>query len=94
MKTLLLQAVTQSGLCAIMRPTGRVLDTVRYNLGGSDIFEASFPLGKLVDEPGMNHWEVHLQRWPGDVLLRKELLSAWSLGGCDWDCLFEERGRV
>jgi len=48
-------------------------------VGGHAIFEAQFELGKLVEDPSLTRWAVHLQKWPRDVNLRAGMLtSLWS----------------
>lgn len=65
-------------LFASMRQNGRILDSVRYALGGTAILEGSFKLGKIFPDPEIAAWTLHLQCWPRDVDLRKGLLSgAW-----------------
>lgn len=61
---------------ATVRPNGRILDDVRYVLGGTHIVEGEFKLGLLLEDPGLKDWAVHLQRWPRDLQLKKGLLSS------------------
>lgn len=60
---------------ATIRPNGRILDSVRYVLGGTEIIEGAFKLGQLFTDLELANWTLHLQRWPRDVDLRKGLLS-------------------
>lgn len=63
-------------LCAIARSNGRILDDVRYAIGGSAVLEGEFKLGLLFEDAGLRDWSLHLQRWPRDLALRKGLLSS------------------
>ena len=62
-------------LFATVRDNGRIIDDTRMVLGGSEIFEACFKLGKIFKFPGFKDWSLRLQRWGRDLDLRKGLLS-------------------
>ncbi len=62
-------------LFATVRDNGRIINDTRMVLGGSEIFEACFKLGKIFKFPGFKDWSLHLQRWGRDLDLRKGLLS-------------------
>jgi hypothetical protein len=62
-------------LFAEVRDTGRILDNMRCVLGGTDILEAEISLAKLFDDPVLQSYKMHIQRWPRDVDLKKGLLS-------------------
>jgi hypothetical protein len=62
-------------LFATVRDNGRIIDDTRMVLGGSEIFEACFKLGKIFKFPGFKDWSLCLQRWGRDLDLRKGLLS-------------------
>jgi hypothetical protein len=66
-------------LFATVRDNGHILDDFRCVMGGHAIFEAQFELGKLVEDPSLSRWSVHLQEWPRDVNLRAGMLTGlWS----------------
>jgi hypothetical protein len=66
-------------LFATIRNNGRILDDVRCVLGGNEVVEASFQLGKLMENPDFKEYEVEMQRWPRDIELQKGLVSgAWT----------------
>jgi hypothetical protein len=66
-------------LFATVRDNGRILDDFRCVLGGHAVFEASFELGKVMEDPSISRWTVHLQKWPRDVNLRAGMLTGvWS----------------
>ena len=66
-------------LFATVRDNGRILDDFRCVLGGHAVFEASFELGKVMEDPSISRWTVHLQKWPRDVTLRAGMLTGvWS----------------
>jgi hypothetical protein len=52
-----------------VRDNGHILDSTRCVLGGTDI------LAKLFDDPVLQSYKMHVQRWPRDVDLKKGLLS-------------------
>jgi hypothetical protein len=60
-------------LFATVRDNGRITDDTRMVLGGSEIFDASFKLGKIFKFPGFKDWSLHVQRWGRDLDLRKGL---------------------
>jgi hypothetical protein len=62
-------------LLATVRDNGRIIDDTRMVLGGSEIYNASFKLGKIFSFPGFKNWLLHVQRWGRDLDLRKGLLS-------------------
>ncbi len=62
-------------LFATVRDNGRILDDFRCVMGGHAIFEAQFELGKLVEDPSLSRWSVHLQKWPRDVNLQAGMLT-------------------
>jgi hypothetical protein len=64
-------------LFATVRDNGRILDDFQCVVGGQEVFEASFELGKVMEDP--SRWTVHLQKWPRDVNLRAGMLTGvWS----------------
>jgi hypothetical protein len=66
-------------LFATIRNNGRILDDVRCVLGGNEVVEASFQLGKLMENPAFKEYEIKMQKWPRDIELRKGLVSgAWT----------------
>jgi hypothetical protein len=66
-------------LFATIRNNGRILDDVRCVLGGNEVVEASFQLGKLMENPDFKEYEIKMQKWPRDIELRKGLVSgAWT----------------
>jgi hypothetical protein len=68
-----------ASLFATVRENGRIVDHVRYVLGGDDNFEASFTLGVLCDEEDFAGYIIQLQRKPHDIELRRGLLTGnWS----------------
>jgi hypothetical protein len=62
-------------LFAEVHDNGRILDNTRCVLGGTDILEANISLSKLFDDPALQTYKMHMQRWPRDVELKKGLLS-------------------
>jgi hypothetical protein len=62
-------------LFATVRDNGRILDDYRCVIGGHAIFEAQFELGKLLEDPSLSKWTVHMQKWPRDINLRDGMLS-------------------
>ncbi len=62
-------------LFATVRDNGRIIDRVRYVLGGNAIIETDFKLGKIFDDEDIANWTLHVQRWAKDIDLRKGLLS-------------------
>jgi hypothetical protein len=53
-----------------------ILDDIRCVMGGSEVVEAFFSLGKLTEAPAFKDCVVKMQRWPRDIDLRKGLLSS------------------
>jgi hypothetical protein len=68
-------AAFTADLLATVRPNGRIVDQVRYTLGGTDIIESQFQLEEIFASEDFRGWTIHLQRWPRDIVLRKGLLS-------------------
>jgi hypothetical protein len=62
-------------LFATVRDNGCIMDDTRMVLGGSEIFDACFKLGKIFKFPGFKDWSIYVQRWKRDLDLRKGLLS-------------------
>jgi hypothetical protein len=62
-------------LFAEVRDNGRILDNTRCVLGGTDILEAEISLAKMFEDPVLQSYKLHIQRWPRDVDLKKGLLS-------------------
>jgi hypothetical protein len=58
-------------LFAEVRDNGRILDNTRCVLGGTDILEAEISLAKMFEDPVLQSYKMHIQRWPRD----KGLLS-------------------
>jgi len=63
-------------LFAQVRDNGRLLDNTRIVLGGSEVFDATFKLGLLVEDDDISNWSIRIQQWPRDLRLRKGLLSS------------------
>jgi hypothetical protein len=63
-------------LFAQVRDNGRLLDDTRIVLGGSEVFDATFKLGLLVEDDNISNWSIRIQQWPRDLRLRKGLLSS------------------
>ena len=61
---------------ATVRDNGRIVDHVRYALGGDDRMEATFNLELLCEDEEYQDWTVMMQRKPEDIALRKGLLSS------------------
>ncbi len=51
-------------LFATVRDNGRIINDTRMVFGGSEIFDATFKLGKIFSFPGIKDWSLHVQRWP------------------------------
>jgi hypothetical protein len=62
-------------LFATVRDNGRIIDDTRMVLGGSEILDAKFKLGRIFSFPAIKDWTIHMQRWGRDLDLRKGLLS-------------------
>ena len=60
---------------ATVRENGRIVDRVRYALGGGESFEADFKLELLCEDPEFENWSVIMHRKPEEIALRKGLLS-------------------
>jgi len=65
-------------LFATVRDNGRILDDFRCVVGGHAVFEASFELGKVMEDPSISRWTMHLQKWPRDVNLRAGMLTGFT----------------
>jgi hypothetical protein len=66
-------------LFAEVRKNGRILDETRIVVGGNDILNAEFTLGKLLEDPELSQFSIKLQKWPRDINIRRGLLSGlWS----------------
>jgi hypothetical protein len=62
-------------LFAEVRKNGRILDESRIVVGGNDILNAEFTLGKLLEDPELSKFTIKLQKWPRDIHIRRGLLS-------------------
>ena len=62
-------------LFAEVRKNGRILDESRIVVGGNDILNAEFTLGKLLEDPELSQFTIKLQKWPRDIDIRRGLLS-------------------
>ena len=63
-------------LFAQVRADGRIVDHTRNVLGGSSPLDTVFKLGALFIDPEFQNWEIRIQRWPRDIVIRRGLLSS------------------
>ena len=63
---------------AQLRPTGRILDNFRAVLGGTRYLEINASLMDMIPSSRFKGWHYRTQRYPGEVVIRKNMLSsAW-----------------
>jgi len=63
-------------LYATVRENGRIVDHVRYAIGGDTPMKAVFKMGVICEEPEFEDFTVVIQRRTEDIDLRKGLLTS------------------
>ena len=82
---------------AMVRDSGRIVDDFKCVIGGTDILETDFSLGKIFSNPTIGAHTIRMQRWPRDLDLRKGLLSGnWkdisAIVSCRDASAFDDKG--
>ncbi len=63
-------------LLAQLRPTGRILDSFRFVIGGAQIIEAELVLGKMLPADNLRGYKLAFQYCPRDIAIRRNMLSS------------------